>query len=203
MIKLNKLFALLEITASWLQGNVSAQNITVQVNKPVATIQPTMWGVFFEDINLGADGGIYAELIKNRSFEFFRPMMGWRVLGRPATEGDFLVINRKEANSGNPRFLRVTLRNNAKGSLGLNNEGFRSMGIKKDLRYDFSVMYRHQGSPVKLHLELINAKREIIGTNVVTLPATNGEEWKTQASSFTATATEPKASFNTWMEGDG
>ena len=38
-----------------------------------------MWGVFFEDINFAADGGIYAELVKNRSFEFSLPMTGWRV----------------------------------------------------------------------------------------------------------------------------
>ena len=124
-------------------------------------------------------------------------------IGQTATEGDYLMVNRKEANSGNPRFLRVTLRNNAKGTAGLNNEGFRGMGIKKDMRYDFSVMYRHQGSPVKLHIELVNAKREVIGTTVLTLPATNGEEWKKQAANFTATATEPKANFNIWFEGDG
>src|SRR5688572_20593758 len=52
--------------------------LTVQVDKPVAAIQPTMWGVFFEDINFGADGGLYAELIKNRSFEFSQPLMGWK-----------------------------------------------------------------------------------------------------------------------------
>ena len=40
---------------------------------------------------MGADGGIYAELIKSRSFEFTKPLMGWKVLGKPATEGDFLV----------------------------------------------------------------------------------------------------------------
>ncbi len=60
--------------------------ITVKANEIKASIQPTMWGVFFEDINLGADGGIYAELVKNRSFEFYKPMMGWKILGKPATE---------------------------------------------------------------------------------------------------------------------
>ena len=58
---------------------VKNKTIIIQVNKPVAVIQPTMWGVFFEDINLGADGGIYAELVKNRSFEFYKPLMGWNV----------------------------------------------------------------------------------------------------------------------------
>ena len=90
-----------------LGTQVQAQNntIIVKANEPTADIQPTMWGVFFEDINLGADGGIYAELIKNRSFEFIKPMMGWKVLGKPKTEGDFLIINRNDANTNNPRFL--------------------------------------------------------------------------------------------------
>jgi hypothetical protein len=51
---------------------VTAQSgaITVQFDKPGAAISPTMFGLFFEDINFGADGGIYPERIKNRSFEF-------------------------------------------------------------------------------------------------------------------------------------
>ena len=78
---------------SLLSGAQSKNSgIIVQVDRPVAEVQPTMWGVFFEDINLGADGGIYAELVKNRSFEFYKPMMGWKILGTPLTEGDFLVV---------------------------------------------------------------------------------------------------------------
>ena len=74
--------------------------IFVMADQPVAEVQPTMWGVFFEDINMGADGGIYAEMVKNRSFEFYKPMMGWKVLGKPLTEGDFLVMNRQENGYG-------------------------------------------------------------------------------------------------------
>ena len=49
----------------------SAQRqLTVQAKKVGAVIQPTMYGIFFEDINFGADGGLYAELVENRSFEF-------------------------------------------------------------------------------------------------------------------------------------
>ena len=56
----------------------SATSFTVKAVQPVADVQPTMWGIFLENINFGADGGIYAELIKNRSFEFNTPMMGWQ-----------------------------------------------------------------------------------------------------------------------------
>ena len=51
------------------------KSITVKANHPGITIKSTMWGIFFEDINLAADGGIYAELVKNRSFEFTNPLM--------------------------------------------------------------------------------------------------------------------------------
>ncbi|TDH29356.1 alpha-L-arabinofuranosidase [Segetibacter sp. 3557_3] len=179
----------------------SAEALTVKVNQVKATVQPTMWGVFFEDINMGADGGIYAELIKNRSFEFSRPMMGWKVLGKPKTEGDFQVQNRQQASAANPRFLRVQLHNAAKGSIGLNNEGFRGMGIKNGLRYDFSIMYRQEPSNVKLHLELIDAAGKNIGGTVLNTTAT--KDWKKQSVSFTANATEQKAKLNIWFEGDG
>lgn len=176
--------------------------ITVKANQVKATVQPTMWGIFFEDINMGADGGIYAELIKNRSFEFYRPMMGWKVLGQPKTEGDFLVQNRNPANAANPRFLRVTLHNNAKGTIGLNNEGFRGMGIKKGLRYDFSVMYRQPGAGIKMHIELVNIDGKNIGGATLNT-TTTGNSWKKQTLSFTSTETEPKGKFNIWFEGNG
>lgn len=59
-----------------------AQHVmTVDVSRPTAKIQPTMYGIFFEDINFGADGGLYAELVKNRSFEFPQPFVGWVPFG--------------------------------------------------------------------------------------------------------------------------
>jgi len=196
-----KLFYFIVIFFLSINITNAQHTLTVKVNEPKADIQPTMWGVFFEDINFGADGGIYAELIKNRSFEFSKPMMGWKVLGKPVTEGDFLVLNRQNKNTANPRFLRVTLHNNSKGSIGLTNEGFRGMGIKKDLRYDFSMMYQLLSGNIKMHIELINAKGENIGAAQITTSAGNG--WKKQVANFTATATELKATLNIWFEGDG
>jgi alpha-L-arabinofuranosidase len=196
------LSAVICFTASLTLHAQPTKLITVKANEIKTDIAPTMWGVFFEDINMGADGGIYAELIKNRSFEFYKPMMAWKVLGKPLTEGDFLVLNRQQTNTANPRFLRVTLHNNAKGTIGLNNEGFRGMGIKKDLGYDFSLMYRQSSSSLKMHVELVNEKGENIGGTSVSTTAT-GDQWKKISASFTATATVPKASMNIWFEGDG
>jgi alpha-L-arabinofuranosidase len=176
--------------------------MTVKLNHPKATVSPTMWGVFFEDINMGADGGIYAELVKNRSFEFFKPLMGWTLHRKKAQEGDLLVINRQGENSANPRFLRVTARNRAKGDLGMTNEGFRGMGIKQGIQYDLSVMFRQQKPGVKINAELLNAAGDVIGSAILEPTSTN-QNWQKQQVSFTARATDPKAKLRLWFEGDG
>src|SRR4029077_3796729 len=105
-----------------------AKSITVNAAQVKGKVQPTMWGVFFEDINFGADGGLYAELVKNRSFEFDGPMMGWveQNKGRFSVNnesGSTLVINRGIKDLSNPRFARVNV--NADKGYGLTNEGFR------------------------------------------------------------------------------
>jgi alpha-N-arabinofuranosidase len=194
--------ALLQIVLNRNVSYAQTKVFTVQANQIKAEIQPTMWGIFFEDINMGADGGIYAEMVKNRSFEFYSPLMGWRVSGKGVKEGDILVLNRKEINTANPRYIQISLNNAAKNSIGITNEGFRGMGIKKDLRYDFSVMYRQQSANTKIHLELVNPKGEIIGTGLLA-PAETGNDWHKQAVSFNATATEQKAKLNIWFEGNG
>jgi alpha-N-arabinofuranosidase len=173
--------------------------IVVKVNQPKAAIQPTMWGIFFEDINLAADGGIYAELVKNRSFEFAKPWMGWRIL-KPDTTTGVLIINRRETNPANPRFARITI-GEGEASFGLSNEGFRGMGIKKGMVYHFSVMARQlEGSSLKMRIELVNPQGEIIGATKL---APEAKEWSKGIVSFTATATEPKAKLNIWFEGTG
>ncbi|HSC55521.1 MAG TPA: alpha-L-arabinofuranosidase C-terminal domain-containing protein [Phnomibacter sp.] len=191
-------------SVSLLQASAQNNNtIVVKPNQLVATVQPTMWGVFFEDINLGADGGIYAELVKNRSFEFSKPLMGWKVDQQPFKEGAVLVLNRKEDNTANPRYIRVTANNTTAGSLSFTNEGFRGMGIKKDNGYDFSVNYHTVSGQVKLHVELVTEKGETIGSTIVTPAATSGEAWSKATASFTATTTEPKAKLKIWVEGTG
>jgi hypothetical protein len=81
-MKISKIF--LAAVAGCIMNTVNAQvnEIIVDVKKPLAEIQSTMYGLFFEDINYAADGGLYAELIKNRSFEFPQNLMGWKTFGK-------------------------------------------------------------------------------------------------------------------------
>ncbi|MBZ4192196.1 alpha-L-arabinofuranosidase C-terminal domain-containing protein [Niabella beijingensis] len=184
------------------QGIAQDKTFVIRTGEPVAAVSPTMYGVFFEDINMGADGGLYAELVKNRSFEFFKPLMGWKVEQNPYREGAVLVLNRKEQHTANPRFLRITLPGDGPRSLSLINEGFRGMGIKKDLRYDFSFMYASAAAGLTVRAELCNAKGQAIGSAVLIPPATGGV-WRKQELQFTATATEEKALLKITLEGNG
>lgn len=200
-----RLLTTLALAAGLLTGagkNFAQQSkvFTVKANDIQAEVAPTMWGVFFEDINLGADGGIYAELVKNRSFEFKTPMMGWKEQKRGGAEGALLVHNRGAEQLGNPRFMRVAVKSD-QGEYGLLNEGFRGMGVKKGDKYNFYVLARQLGeAKVVLVVELVNEKGEPIGTGTVT-PA--GKDWKEYKATLTATATDPKAQLQVLAKGKG
>lgn len=200
-MKLKSIFTLATIFCLLLFMKAFSQerNLTVNVKKPIANIQPTMWGIFFEDINMAADGGIYAELVKNRSFEFFKPLMGWEIL-KPDTTTGVLILNQSETNPANPRYARISIGED-EASFGLSNEGFRGMGIKKGMTYHFSVSARQaEGSTLKMRIEVVNPSGEIIGTaNLV--PDT--KNWQKYTVSFKASATEQKAKMNVWFEGKG
>ena len=69
-------------------GASAQHQFAVQANKPGVEIQPTMYGIFFEDINYAADGGLYGELVKNRSFEFPQALLGWQAFGNVEVKAD-------------------------------------------------------------------------------------------------------------------
>lgn len=192
------------LMAAWL--NVWSQNkqvIVVNAKQFKGEVSPTMWGVFFEDINMGADGGLYAEMVKNRSFEFLKPLMGWAVKGKKISEGDFLILNRQGANLANPRYLRANIKAAANGDAGISNEGFKGgMAIKKGLRYDFSLMYRQQVPGLKLHVQLLDDKGSILGETTLQPTDTSGK-WTTEETSLNAAASSGKGKLNIWFEGTG
>lgn len=176
------------------------QKISVLANKPKSEIQSTMWGIFFEDINFAADGGIYAELVKNRSFEFYKPLMGWKETKQGEAKGKILILNRGEANQANQRFVRFTA-DAEKDSYGLSNEGFRGMGLIMNKQYNFSVLARKFGDGnIRLKIELVGANDDKIGT--ATLEQFT-DQWENYSVSLQCTATEPKAKLNVLLEGKG
>lgn len=125
--------------------------LVVQTKKVGAEIQPTMYGLFFEDINYAADGGLYAELVKNRSFEFPQKLMGWKTFGKVLLKDDGPFQR-------NPHYVRLAYAGHQHKQTGLDNEGFFGIGVKKGQEYRFSVWARiPEGSkPGKIRVELVN-----------------------------------------------
>src|SRR5258707_9731347 len=113
--------------------SLPAATVTVAVDQPGARINPAMWGVFFEDINFGADGGLYAELVKNRGFEFPEPLMGWTKLSPGVASGQLSVHEEDPFNNANRHYLRIE--SEGKGLFGIANEGFRGMGVRQKEAY--------------------------------------------------------------------
>ncbi|MCP9494866.1 MAG: carbohydrate binding domain-containing protein, partial [Pyrinomonadaceae bacterium MAG19_C2-C3] len=199
-IRLIALFCALSLISFNMQAAFAQVNtITVQVNRPGAKIAATQFGLFFEDINFAADGGIYPERVKNRSFEFPDPMMGWKKIEGDDAKGTVNVINQSPVNNANPRFLRITAEGD-KG-YGVTNEGFRGIGIQQNGEYTFSIHARRAaGAPSGLRIELEDADGRALGQTSVTGIT---PEWKQYTSSIRATATSGKANLRVLATGRG
>lgn len=133
----------------------SAVTIEIQSDQPGAKINPAMWGIFFEDINFGADGGLYAELVKNRGFEFPDPLMGWTKISPSLAKGDLSVRDDAPFNAANPHYLR--LQSEGTAPFGVSNEGFRGLGLRQGEAYDFSAQVRGVSGSPALSLQLYGA----------------------------------------------
>lgn len=172
---------------------LDAATVTVSADKPGAQINPSMWGVFFEDINFGADGGLYAELVKNNSFEFPEALMGWSV---PAEAAVTTRLTVQKASDRKGSHLRVDA---AGGVAVFENEGFRGIGIRSGDTYDFSVSARGAGSAA-LRVDLVGPSGVVLGTTrLVGL----GESWRKMTASIVPAHTELRARLRLTVEGPG
>jgi len=182
----------------------SQRKLTIVADKPITAVAPTMWGVFFEDINFGADGGLYAELVKNRSFEFPIAMMGWNEERVNYQKGRILIINKSD-NSNNSRFARVTI-NNTEGNFSLINEGFRGMGFHKEKQYDFSIMVRtERANNIKIKIQLLNYAGKVIGNGSIENFSKDqiAIGWKNYSATITTNDTAQRGRLNLIFEGKG
>ena len=177
---------------------LSAQSNTFDINlkKTGAPIQNTMYGIFFEDINYAADGGLYAELVKNRSFEFPNSLQGWKTFGNVQVmdDGPF---------ERNPHYVRLTDPGHAHKHTGLDNEGFFGIGIVRGEQYNFSVWARSE-TPVVLRVELVNTAS--MGENHFVCQqrlTVNGKEWKQYKVTLRPIETLEKATLRIFMETRG
>ena len=161
-------------------------------------ISDLLIGIFFEDINYSADGGLYAELIQNRDFEYdpsdregdknWNSTHSWKLEGENAT---FTISTSDPIHPNNPHY--AVLKTNQPGA-ALTNTGFDGIALKAGEKYDFSLFARiPEGSKSgKLLVRLVDADGTVQGETTVTV---SSRSWKTYKAVLTA-----KASADTRLE---
>ena len=164
------------LVALLLASGLQAQTHTFDINtsKVGGAIPSTMYGIFFEDINYAADGGLYGELVKNRSFEFPQHFMGWKAFGQFELKNDGPFDK-------NPHYVRLKDAGHSDKFTGLENEGFFGIGYQKGADYRFSVWARNPNGDgdVTIRVLLCNpntmGERQQFSEEKVVV---SGKEWK-------------------------
>lgn len=188
------IFAALMLAAMTSLGASAQHQFAVQANKLGVEIQPTMYGIFFEDINFGADGGLYAEMVENRSFEFPQRLMGWN------TFGNVTVSDVKPAFDRNPHYVTLEASGAREKQTGLENRGFFGMGLKKDMKYDFTVYARLHllnGKQTKIRVELVNSNNNVIAKQSITI---TNNKWQKYTTTLTSPQTDAKGLMRVYLE---
>jgi alpha-L-arabinofuranosidase len=165
-----------------------------------AKVPSTLWGLFFEDINRAADGGVYAEMVENRSFDFPKPMTAWDTWpSSQLRDGIFMVINQSATNVADPKYMQVNL--NAKDTVGLMNTGFDEGMAFKKIPYEFTLRYRQVTPGVHVRIFMFNSKNKIVAHTAMTLD--DVKDWHTQEINMTPTDTATRSKLLVIFEGAG
>lgn len=173
---------------------VQAQHVMdVNTKKLGATVQSTMYGLFFEDINFAADGGLYGELVKNRSFEFAQPYMGWRVFGNVELKADGPFERC-------PHYVVLSDPGHRERRTGLQNEGYFGIGVEQGKEYRFSIWAKAPRGNSQIRVQLINENAMTEHQEFVQEKLdVSGNEWKQYEIVLKASRTEPKAQLRIFL----
>ncbi len=188
-----KLFSCVLAFSAGLTAQAATRSMEVKVNKLGAPVSPTMYGLFFEDINYAADGGLYGELVKNRSFEFPNPFTGWDISGKVTLKDDGPFDK-------NPHYVRLAPSGHRDKHTMIENHGFFGMGVTGGEEYRFSVWARvPDGGSAKLWIDIVDnatmtddQKLGNVGIDV------SGKEWKKYTAVIKPKRTFAKAHLRVW-----
>ncbi len=148
-------------------------------------ISPTLYGVFFEDINYAADGGLYAELLRNRSFEYrnlqnptrYDALTGWMFNHRNKAAGNAELQSEAPIHPNNPDYMRITVES---GDYRIINAGFPKQAtrpgilVEKGAEYRFSVWLRQVNFDGEILVALEDSKGELYSNEIVIKPDGSG-----------------------------
>ncbi|MCK9206066.1 MAG: DUF1080 domain-containing protein [Salinivirgaceae bacterium] len=182
---------------------VQAQTkITVDVNIPGHEISPTLFGIFFEDINLSADGGLYPEMVRNRSFEDAETPQDWEFTSvddkSSASISNANLFSQPPVQPLNP-FNRKALLINVAGSFKLKNSGYWGMNMVQGESYTLKFAARAiEGFSSPLLIRILDSKNNEISSGEIKGIT---DDWAYYTVNLKITTGDPKASLE--ISGDG
>ncbi|MBK7870498.1 MAG: carbohydrate binding domain-containing protein [Saprospiraceae bacterium] len=184
--------------------NIAVLNVQAQIPKhkstnPAKKISPHLFGLFFEDINYAADGGLYAEMVQNRSFEYnpterreWLPLSYWEYLSPGFSYGRISVETAAPLHLNNPHYIVLDVehvgheeKHTGESGVGIENLGFDNMIIKAGENYNFSIFARQLSeTPISLTISLQAPRGKVLAEDKITIDSKN---WKQYNNSFTTT----------------
>lgn len=156
--------------------------LTIDPSNLGPEISPFLYGIFFEDINHAVDGGLYAELVRNRSFEHKDPLEGWFAVFETGCQATFSIDSDLPLNENNLHYLSFDIASENK-SVSLSNNGYDGIPLKKGKRYEFSAFIRGNSEySGEIAVLLTDAK----GNKIVeaSLGSAFGAEWEKYSVEF-------------------
>ena len=176
--------------------------IDIHVDQPTVAVTPSMYGIFFEEINRGGEGGIWSQLVLNSGFEDSADgPLGWEPVQDGGARGDVSLDKSRPLNGYNPRALKFQITEAGKGGgndgtagagrVGMSNAGYKGLAVEKGAKYDLSIYLATDGTfagPVTVSLE--DASGKAIATTRITDLTKN---WKQHKAVLTAERTDPAA----------
>ena len=174
-------------------------------------ISDELIGIFFEDISSSADGGLYAELIQNGSFEFspverdgWGPGTAWRMVRPGHSTGYMEPMQLNPIHPNNPNYMRLHTERakqyydyNGWTGFGISNNGFDGINVKKDAKYDFSAFFRNvkgDAKKVRVVLTVTQGFGQQRSLGEVEFTVSNSS-WNKFSATITATEDAPNASL--------
>ena len=189
------------LLVSALTANAQVK-INVDVANPGVKVSPNLYGIFFEDINHAADGGLYAELISNRSFEDSdNATSTWRTKSADGATISTQLVSKALLNNAQGKALQINVAARQNATASLVNEGFWGINAVQGRTYKLSLWAKgsYKGG-VKARLVSADGKSVYAETAV---DAKMGKKWSKFTASLTANANDPKAQFELVFDGKG
>ena len=177
---------LLCCTIAAVAGQTGTDTLTLRADLPGRKVSPTLYGIFFEEISMAGDGGLYAELIRNRSFEDSDKPEQWALVADNGGKGSMAVDTARPMSKTDVRSLKLTVESVNGGRVGVANDGYFGIGLKKGARYELSIIARadklFQG-PLAVSLESRDGSRVFAKAEIGGLTG----DWKTFKQTLTST----------------